>query len=69
MADEKDPLYEQAVSLVVGRNKASTSLIQRTFLIGYNRAARLLEAMEVAGVVSPMSEYGHRSILKTERST
>lgn len=69
MGDIKDPLYDKAVVLIVARNKASISLIQRTFLIGYNRAARLLEAMEVDGLVSPMGEYGHRSILKTEGST
>lgn len=58
-----DPLYEQAVEVVKAHNRASISLVQRHLRIGYNRAARLLEAMESAGLVSPMSNDGARTVL------
>jgi hypothetical protein len=64
MADTSpDELYEKAVMLVRARNRACTSMVQRTFLIGYNRAARLFDAMERAGIVSPLGENGVRTVL------
>jgi S-DNA-T family DNA segregation ATPase FtsK/SpoIIIE len=60
---EKDPLYDQAVEIVLKNRKASISLVQRHLKIGYNRAARLVEDMERAGLVSAMSSSGHREIL------
>jgi S-DNA-T family DNA segregation ATPase FtsK/SpoIIIE len=60
---EKDPLYDQAVEIVLKNRKASISLVQRHLKIGYNRAARLVEDMERAGLVSSMSSSGHREIL------
>jgi S-DNA-T family DNA segregation ATPase FtsK/SpoIIIE len=62
-AGEKDPLYDQAVEIVLKNRKASISLVQRHLKIGYNRAARLVEDMERAGMVSAMSSSGHREIL------
>jgi hypothetical protein len=62
---EPDPLYDEAVAIVRAHNRASLSLVQRTLLIGYNRTARLFEAMEAAGVVSRMSMDGHRTVLAT----
>ena len=60
---EADPLYDQAVSIVLENKRASISLVQRHLRIGYNRAARLLEDMEKAGLVSKMSGSGTREIL------
>jgi S-DNA-T family DNA segregation ATPase FtsK/SpoIIIE len=60
---EKDPLYDQAVEIVLKTRRASISLVQRHLRIGYNRAARLLEAMERAGMVSSMQTNGNRDIL------
>ena len=60
---EADPLYDQAVSIVLENKRASISLVQRHLRIGYNRAARLLEDMERAGLVSKMSGSGTREIL------
>ena len=60
---EADPLYDQAVSIVLENKRASISLVQRHLRIGYNRAARLLEDMENAGLVSKMSGSGNREIL------
>ncbi len=59
----QDPLYEQAAELVRKDRKASISYVQRKLLIGYNRAARLLESMEKAGVVSAMRADGTREVL------
>lgn len=64
IGDGPDPLYDQAVAVVMGGNKASISLVQRHLQIGYNRAARLLERMEVEGLVSPMQASGQRNILE-----
>ncbi|MDD2942906.1 MAG: DNA translocase FtsK 4TM domain-containing protein [bacterium] len=61
--DEYDPLYDQAVNLVVEKGQASTSLVQRNFRIGYNRAARILETMESEGVVGPADGAKPRQIL------
>lgn len=60
---ETDPLYDQAVELVLKNRRASISSVQRYLRIGYNRAARLLEQMEQAGLVSPMQPNGNREIL------
>jgi S-DNA-T family DNA segregation ATPase FtsK/SpoIIIE len=60
---ESDGLYDEAVAIVLKHRRASISLVQRHLRIGYNRAARLLEAMEQAGVVSPMQSNGNRDIL------
>jgi S-DNA-T family DNA segregation ATPase FtsK/SpoIIIE len=60
---ESDPLYDQAVAIVLENKRASISLVQRHLRIGYNRAARLLEDMEKAGLVSKMSGSGSREIL------
>ena len=60
---EADPLYDQAVDVVLKNRRASISLVQRHLRIGYNRAARLIEAMEAAGIVSPPEHNGDRSVL------
>jgi S-DNA-T family DNA segregation ATPase FtsK/SpoIIIE len=60
---ERDPLYDQAVAIVLESRRASVSGIQRRLKIGYNRAARIVEAMEVAGLVGPMENNGNREIL------
>ncbi|BDZ74204.1 MULTISPECIES: DNA translocase FtsK [Methylophaga] len=60
---ESDPLYDQAVQIVVESRRASVSGIQRRLKIGYNRAARIVEAMEAAGVVSAMQGNGSREVL------
>ncbi len=65
---EKDPLYDQAVEIVLKNRKASISLVQRHLKIGYNRAARLVEDMEKAGLVSSMSSSGQREILVPARA-
>jgi len=65
---EKDPLYDQAVEIVLKNRKASISLVQRHLKIGYNRAARLVEDMEKAGLVSAMSTSGQREILVPSRA-
>ena len=65
---EKDALYNQAVEIVLKNRKASISLVQRHLKIGYNRAARLVEDMEKAGLVSSMSSSGQRDILVPARA-
>jgi S-DNA-T family DNA segregation ATPase FtsK/SpoIIIE len=60
---ESDPLYDQAVEIVLKTRRASISLVQRHLRIGYNRAARLIEQMERAGMVSSMQSNGNREIL------
>jgi S-DNA-T family DNA segregation ATPase FtsK/SpoIIIE len=60
---EKDPLYDQAVEIVLRTRRPSISLVQRHLRIGYNRAARLIEDMERAGLVSPMQTNGNREVL------
>jgi len=64
---EADPMYDQAVAIVLQNRKASISLVQRHLRIGYNRAARLLEQMEQSGLVSSMSTNGNREILLPKR--
>ena len=63
MDGESDPMYDQAVAIVLQHRRASISLVQRHLRIGYNRAARLLEQMERSGIVSPMTSNGNRDIL------
>jgi S-DNA-T family DNA segregation ATPase FtsK/SpoIIIE len=60
---ESDPLYDQACAIVLKTRRASISLVQRHLRIGYNRAARLIEQMERAGMVSPMQTNGNREVL------
>ncbi|KVW37561.1 cell division protein FtsK [Burkholderia ubonensis] len=60
---EADPLYDEAVAFVVRTRRASISSVQRQLRIGYNRAARLVEQMEAAGLVSPMGINGSREVL------
>ena len=60
---ESDPLYDQAVAIVLQSRRASISLVQRHLRVGYNRAARLLEQMERSGVVSAMQGNGNREVL------
>lgn len=60
---EKDPLYDQAVQIVIETRRASVSSIQRRLKIGYNRAARIVEAMEKANLVGPMESNGNREVL------
>ena len=62
-SDEDDELYDEAVNFVIESRRASISAVQRKFRIGYNRAARLIEAMEMAGLVSEMSSNGSREVL------
>ena len=65
---EKDVLYDQAVQVVIDTKKASISGVQRRLKIGYNRAARMVEAMEAAGLVGPLESNGSREILITTPS-
>ncbi len=68
MDAEADPLYDQAVEIVVKNRRASISLVQRHLRIGYNRAARLVEQMEAAGIVSAMQSNGNREVIAPARS-
>ena len=61
--EEKDEFYDQAVAFVIDSRRASISAVQRKFRIGYNRAARLIETMESAGIVSEMNSNGNREVL------
>ena len=60
---EQDPLYDQAIQVVMDTRKASISGVQRRLKIGYNRAARMVESMEAAGLVGPLQPNGSREIL------
>ena len=64
---EADPMYDQAVAIVLQHRRASISLVQRHLRIGYNRAARLLEQMEKSGLVSSMATNGNRDIMVPAR--
>ncbi len=66
--ESKEPLYDEAVAFVLHSRRASISAVQRKLRIGYNRAARLIEAMEQAGVVSPMNSNGGRDVLVPKRA-
>ncbi|MDG2155029.1 MAG: DNA translocase FtsK 4TM domain-containing protein [Gammaproteobacteria bacterium] len=61
--DESDPLYDQAVRIVTETRKASISGVQRRLKIGYNRAARLVETMEAAGIVGELQSNGQREVI------
>jgi S-DNA-T family DNA segregation ATPase FtsK/SpoIIIE len=65
---ESDPLYDQAVEVVLKNRRASISLVQRHLRIGYNRAARLLEQMEQAGMIGALESNGSRAILAPNRN-
>jgi S-DNA-T family DNA segregation ATPase FtsK/SpoIIIE len=60
---ESDPLYDQAVDIVLRTRRASISSVQRQLRVGYNRAARMIETMEAAGVVGPLESNGKREVL------
>lgn len=64
---EADPMYDQAVAVVLQHRRASISLVQRHLRIGYNRAARLLEQMEKSGLVSAMATNGNRELIVPKR--
>jgi S-DNA-T family DNA segregation ATPase FtsK/SpoIIIE len=64
---EADPLYDQAVEIVLQNRRPSISLVQRHLRIGYNRAARLIEAMERAGLISAMNAAGGREVIAPAR--
>ncbi|MCG8413715.1 MAG: cell division protein FtsK, partial [Pseudomonadales bacterium] len=61
--EESDALYDEAVRFVTESRKASISAVQRKLRIGYNRAARMIESMEAAGVVSEMNSNGSREVI------
>jgi S-DNA-T family DNA segregation ATPase FtsK/SpoIIIE len=65
---DSDPFYDKAVELVIEKGQASTSMIQRTFRIGYNRAARIIEMMEREGVVGKMDGVRPREVIVPSRS-
>jgi DNA segregation ATPase FtsK/SpoIIIE, S-DNA-T family len=65
---EADPLYDQAVEIVLRTRRASISLVQRHLRIGYNRAARLIEQMEQSGLVTAMQSNGNREVLVPAKS-
>ena len=62
---ESDPLYNDAMMVVIKAKKAGISFLQRHLQVGYNRAARLLERMEVEGIISPMDNSGMRTVIAT----
>jgi S-DNA-T family DNA segregation ATPase FtsK/SpoIIIE len=66
---EADPLYDDAVAYVLKTRRASISSVQRQLRIGYNRAARLIEAMENAGLVSSMQTNGNREVIAPRHDT
>jgi S-DNA-T family DNA segregation ATPase FtsK/SpoIIIE len=65
---EQDELYDQAVEFVLTSRRASISSVQRKLKVGYNRAARMIEAMEAAGLVSEMGTNGAREVLAPNHS-
>ena len=65
---EADPLYDQAVAIVLKSRRASISFVQRDLRIGYNRAARLIEQMEKAGIVTAMQHNGNREVIAPARA-
>ena len=67
-SEEDDELYDEAVNFVIESRRASISAVQRKLRIGYNRAARIIESMEAAGLVSEMSSNGSREVLVPKRN-
>ena len=65
-SDDTDEFYEDAIELVVEKGKASASMLQRQFKIGYNRAARLIEDLEAKGIVGPEEGSKPRKVLLTK---
>lgn len=65
-ANTDDPLYRDAVEVVVQNQRASVCVLQRRLRIGYNRACRMIESMEAAGIVSGMNNDGSRTVLVLE---
>jgi DNA segregation ATPase FtsK/SpoIIIE, S-DNA-T family len=65
---ESDPLYDQAVQVVLQNRKASISLVQRHLRVGYNRSARLLEQMEKSGLIGKLQPNGQRDVIAPSRS-
>ena len=63
LSEEDEMLVSKSIDLIKSTNKASTSFLQRNFQIGYNKAARIMEALEQRGVVSPPNHTGKREIL------
>ena len=63
LSDEDEILINKSIDLIKSSNRASTSYLQRNFQIGYNKAARLMEALEQRGIVSPPNHAGKREIL------
>ena len=61
--EDQDPLFDEAVNIVTDSRRASISGVQRRLKIGYNRAARMVEAMEEAGIVGPLEANGAREVL------
>ena len=66
--EDADELYDEAVNFVIDSRRASISAVQRKLRIGYNRAARLIETMEQAGIVTEMSSNGSREVIVPKRS-
>jgi S-DNA-T family DNA segregation ATPase FtsK/SpoIIIE len=66
-AEQDDPLYDEAVQFVLETRRASISSVQRKLRIGYNRAARLIESMEMAGVVTAQNANGSREVIVPKR--
>ena len=66
-SEDSDELYDEAVNFVIESRRASISAVQRKLRIGYNRAARLIETMEEAGLVTEMSSNGSREVLVPKR--
>ena len=66
--EEADELYDEAVNFVIDSRRASISAVQRKLRIGYNRAARLIETMEQAGIVTEMATNGSREVIVPKRS-
>ena len=60
---DRDPLFEEAARLIVIQQQGSTSLIQRKFAIGYNRAGRLMDQLEAAGIVGPFEGSKARQVM------
>ncbi len=67
--DEDDPLYNEIVEFVISTQKASASLLQRKFKLGYNRAARIIDLLEERGIIGPQNGSKPREVLVTLNET